>query len=283
MKKKIIILSLLSILFVGVFLLALYLKANLAKNHKQIVIEQDNTEKHLDVMGLVLKVEQNKQEILLNFYTNERYLCGDLNYIFNVDKEKSIINLELENITEKIICEKNPRIIEKREMIGSIKNRDLNIYYKNKILKYKMVVDNNNLQIFNIENTEDQNIVKFESNNYLLLANNILRLRIDYYDKRAEQGVNNLLKRLEFSKKEVKIDDTQIAFSNLTSISYKTNAPYSVVKYLTFDDENLLKTIVLEFKTIDCYKDNADHNNCISLDFRTSTGKRYCTWLNAIY
>ncbi|HNV96926.1 MAG TPA: hypothetical protein PKL13_01245 [bacterium] len=283
MNKKIIILFLLSILLVGVFLLALYFKMNLDKNRRQIVVEQNNTEKKLDVKGLLFKIEQNKQGISLNFYTDEKYLCGDLNYIFNVDKEKATLDLELKNITEKIICENDPRIIEKREIVGEMKNWDLNVYYKNKIIKYKMVVDNNNLKIFNIENTEDKSIVKFENNNYLLLENNIVRLRIDYYDKKAELGVNNLLKRLDVSKKEVKIDEAEIAFSNLTSISYKTNAPYSIVKYFTFDDENLFKTIVLEFKKIDCYKENSDHNNCISLDFRTSNGKRYCTWLNAIY
>lgn len=283
MNKKIIIVFLLIILFVGVFLLMLYFKMNLIKNDKQIVIEKNNTEKQLDVKGLLFKVEQNNKEILLNFYTEEKYLCGDLNYSFNVNNEQGLISLDLKNISEKIICEENLRIIEKRERIGEIKNWNLNISYKDKIFKYNIVIDKNNLKIVNIENTEDQSIVKFENNNYVLLGNNIVRLRIDYYDKKAELGVNNLLKRLEVSKKELMVDEAELAFSNLTSVAFKSNAPYSIVKYFTFDDENTFKTIVLEFKKIDCYRDGADYKNCISLDFRTSNGKRYCTWLNAIY
>ena len=67
--KKIIILFFLSILLLALFLLVFYFKINLENKNKIDSIEKNKTEKQLDVAGVLFNIEQNKQEIFLNFYT----------------------------------------------------------------------------------------------------------------------------------------------------------------------------------------------------------------------
>lgn len=282
MNKKIIILLLLFVLLIATFLLVIYFKIDL-KPKKEPVIVEDITEKKLDVKNLLLNIVQNKDGLLLDFKTEDKYSCGDLTYEFKVNKEQGLIRLDLKNITEKLSCTAKPRLIEKSETIGEIKNWTLDIYYENRNFKYQIISENNSIKISNINNSQDESVFKFEKQSYVVLAKNIVRLRIDYYDAKAETGVNNLLKRLNVASREIAVKEAELAFTNLTSVAYKSNAKYSIVKYFSFEDENIFKSIVLEFKKIDCYKDNPDYKNCISLDFRTSTGKRYCTWLNVNY
>ncbi|HNZ86678.1 MAG TPA: hypothetical protein PLD95_03620 [bacterium] len=282
MNKKIIILLLLFVILIAFFLLLIYYDI-VTSNKKQPIVKEHVTEKQLEIQNLLLNIGQNKDGLFLDFNTKDKYACADLIYDFSVNQENSLIKLDLKNITQKISCNFEPIQIKKQEKIGEIKNWNMDVSYNNRIFQYQIKFENNKINIVNINNSEDQNILKFENQSYAILSNNVARLRIDYYDKNAEVGINNLLKRLNVARKEVSVSEAELAFKDFTIEPFGTSAKYSMVKYFTFEDENIFKKIANDFKKIDCYKDKPDYKNCISLDFRTSTGKRYCTWLNVTY
>ena len=99
-------------------------------------------------MGL----EQNREGLYLDIKTYDQYACANLVYDFQVDSEKSLINLKLYNITQQIYCNSNSRQITGREKIGEIKNWTLNVIYNNKNFQYSIFTDNNSVKVSNINN-----------------------------------------------------------------------------------------------------------------------------------
>lgn len=278
---KVLIIFILIIILVFLFLF-IYKTQNSKLNQQKLNIDnQASLTTKLAVGDLLFNIKQSKDGYFLKFDTEDKYACSVLDYNFDVDENMGILRLSLKNIIKQNSCETEGVIIKNQEKIPSAKNWTLEVKYEDKSLKYNINFENNYFNILGDDNREDQS--HFENQSYLIVPSNIAKITVDYIDKLVEKEINNLFIKLNVSQKEVEIDEAKLIFDNLKFVAFESTTEYSIKKYFSFDNEEIFKAIINQYKKNDCYKNDKNLKNCISIDIRTSTGNRYCTWLNVAY
>ncbi len=283
MNKKISLIMIFILLTVLLFLsLFLYKIIVLDSTKNNVNVEKvESTTTLLPVGNLLFNIRQNKSGYFLEFKTQDKYSCAILEYDFSADETQGVLNLSLKNIIKQKVCEELEKNIENSQKIPSAKNWILDVKYADKNLKYNINFENSSFSISGSDNIENQS--HFENQSYVTIPENIAKITIDYMDKTSEKEIDNILSKLNVSQKETKIDETTLAFKDLKLDSFESTAKFSINKYFSFEDEEIFKTIVSQYKNKDCYISDPVAKNCISINIKTSSGHRYCTWLNVRY
>ncbi len=243
-----------------------------------------------NVENLYLDIEQNYQsEIFLNIFSENLSARGEIFYQFETQENiwnfdlKEIVFFDQENRGSKspFLKEKLPLEIEsgKTEYI-------LNLNFSGKTDSYLILVIDGYLKIFDYQDDSELSVQEekfsgFLKNQYRIISKDAVRIRGDYFS----EGGQKLLQKLvsETNAQLTEINEQELALTEIYQSSFATDARVEVVYLQTSLNNEYWRKIIEEYRENDCYAQNADLENCLSLDIRTATGKRYCSWLSVVY
>ncbi|MDD3284339.1 MAG: hypothetical protein PHZ07_01970 [Patescibacteria group bacterium] len=256
--------------------------------------KKESNWKLVPIYDVFLDIEQDyNKEISIVISTRDLYKCGDIYY--NTDIKDNIINISLQNIILKRKCNKylnNPSVIEKIPAIMYEKgesiilkissNQGTNSYLFSFVDGYLNISDSIQSQDDNADiNVKTNSFSRFTKNKYVLITDDIVRIRGDYFSNKGKKMFEDLMSNIK--GEAVDINESDVAIKDMLDSSFDTDA-YIDIKYFKIPNNNeYLKKLMMDNKENDCYLEKIDQSKCLSLDIRTANGYRYCTWLDVKY
>lgn len=241
------------------------------------------TESIVENETFILDLEQSyKNEILLKIISENKYFCPKINY--QIKNKENEIEVFLENIVINNNCHQTSKNALLEIKLENSQKIDLYLNSKDKKDAYILNFSNNEINILekipeNKFQINKKYFTRFLKNKYILLEDNILRIRGDYFTKKAQKKFNDLIKNL--NGEEIEINESLLANKRILSNSFGTDA-FVDVRYFKFFAKNkkfVLNQLLEKYKKYDCYQ-GQNLENCLSFDIKTADGHRYCTWLN---